>query len=109
MLFAPNARDWFVSRSEIPAVTHADYSTRLQTVHRETNPRYYALLSAFKAKTGCPVLVNTTFNVRGEPITCTPEGAFRCFTGSEIEVFVAGDCFMRKEQQNPTLNIFDPD
>jgi carbamoyltransferase len=103
-----------VPRSEIPAVTHVDYSARLQTVHRETNPRYHALLSAFNAKTGCPVLVNTSFNVRGEPIACTPEDAFRCFMGSEIEVFVAGDCFMRKERQNPALrldyrNVFDPD
>jgi carbamoyltransferase len=101
-------------RSEIPAVTHVDYSARLQTVHRETNPRYHALLSVFKAKTGCPVLVNTSFNVRGEPIACTPEDGFRCFMGSEIEVFVAGDCFMRKERQNPALkldyrNVFDPD
>ena len=102
------------ARSEIPAVTHVDYSARLQTVHRETNPRYHALLSVFKAKTGCPVLVNTRFNVRGEPIACTPEDGFRCFMGSEIEVFVAGDCFMRKERQNPALkldyrNVFDPD
>jgi carbamoyltransferase len=102
------------ARSEIPAVTHVDYSARLQTVHRETNPRYHALLSVFKAKTGCPILVNTSFNVRGEPIACTPEDGFRCFMGSEIEVFVAGDCFMRKERQNPALkldyrNVFDPD
>jgi carbamoyltransferase len=102
------------ARSEIPAVTHVDYSARLQTVHRETNPRYHALLSVFKAKTGCPVLVNTSLNVRGEPIACTPEDGFRCFIGSEIEVFVAGDCFMRKERQNPALkldyrNVFDPD
>ena len=103
-----------VARSEIPAVTHVDYSARLQTVHRETNPRYHALLSVFKAKTGCPVLVNTSFNVRGEPIACTPEDAFRCFMGSEIEVLVAGDCFLRKERQNPALKldyrtVFDPD
>src|SRR6516162_7333060 len=103
-----------VAHSEIPAVTHVDYSARLQTVHRETNPRYHALLSVFKAKTGCPVLVNTSFNVRGEPIACTPEDAFRCFMGSEIEVLVAGDCFLRKERQNPALkldyrNVFDPD
>lgn len=103
-----------VPRSEIPAVTHVDYSARVQTVHRETNPRYHALLSAFKAKTGCPVLVNTSFNVRGEPIACTPEDAFRCFMGSEIEVLVAGNCFMRKEVQDPALkldyrNRFDPD
>jgi len=103
-----------IARSEIPAVTHVDYSARIQTVHRETNPRYHALLSAFKAKTGCPVLVNTSFNVRGEPIACTPEDAFRCFMGSEIEVLVAGDCFLRKEVQDPALkldyrNRFDPD
>jgi carbamoyltransferase len=103
-----------VPRSQIPAVTHVDYSARLQTVHRETNPRYHALLSAFKAKTGCPVLVNTSFNVRGEPIACTPEDAFRCFMGSEIEVLVAGDCFLRKERQDPALKLdyrdrFDPD
>jgi carbamoyltransferase len=103
-----------VARSEIPAVTHVDYSARIQTVHRETNPRYHALLSAFKTKTGCPVLVNTSFNVRGEPIACTPEDAFRCFMGSEIEVLVIGDCFLQKERQNPALkldyrNVFDPD
>ena len=103
-----------VPRSEIPAVTHVDYSARVQTVHRETNPRYHALISAFKAKTGCPALVNTSFNVRGEPIACTPEDAFRCFMGSEIEVLVAGDCFLRKERQDPALkldyrNVFDLD
>src|SRR5207249_1162422 len=103
-----------VVRSDIPAVTHVDYSARIQTVDRETNPRYHALLSAFKARTGCGVLVNTSFNVRGEPIACTPEDAFRCFMGSEIEVLVAGDCFLRKEQQNPALKLdyrdrFDPD
>jgi carbamoyltransferase len=102
------------ARSEIPAVTHVDYSARLQTVHRETNPRYHALISAFKAKTGCPVLVNTSFNVRGEPIACTPEDAFRCLMGTEIEVLVVGDCFLRKERQDPALkldyrNVFDPD
>jgi carbamoyltransferase len=103
-----------VPRSAIPAVTHVDYSARLQTVRRETNPRYHALISIFKAKTGCPVLVNTSFNVRGEPIACTPEDAFRCFMGSEIEVLVTGDCFLRKERQDPALkldyrNVFDPD
>ncbi|HEX4615905.1 MAG TPA: carbamoyltransferase [Stellaceae bacterium] len=103
-----------VPRSEIPAVTHVDYSARVQTVHRETNPRYHALLSAFKAKTGCPVLVNTSFNVRGEPIACTPEDAFRCFMGTEIEMLVIGDCLLRKDQQDPALkldyrNVFDPD
>src|SRR5678816_2595743 len=72
-------------RSDIPAVTHVDHSARIQTVHRETNPRFHALLSEFKRVTGCPVLVNTSFNVRGEPIVCTPEDAFRCFMGTEIE------------------------
>jgi len=92
-----------VPRSEIPAVTHVDYSARVQTVHAETNPRYHALLSAFKARTGCPVIVNTSFNIRGEPIVCTPEDAFRCFMGTEIEVLVAGNCFLRKEDQNQKL------
>jgi carbamoyltransferase len=92
-----------VVRSDIPAVTHVDYSARVQTVHRETNPRYHALLTAFKDRTGCPVLVNTSFNVRGEPIVCTPEDAFRCFMGTEIDLLVAGNCILRKEEQDPTL------
>src|SRR6185295_13893856 len=92
-----------VPRSDIPAVTHVDYSARLQTVHRETNPRFHALLAAFKARTGCPVLVNTSFNVRGEPIVCTPEDAFRCFMGTDIEVLAIGNCFLRKEQQDEKL------
>jgi carbamoyltransferase len=101
-------------RSEIPAVTHVDYSARVQTVHRETNPRFHGLIRAFKHKTGCPVLVNTSFNVRGEPIAHTPEDAFRCLMGTEIEMLVVGDCVLRKEQQNPNLaldyrNAFDPD
>lgn len=92
-----------VPRSDIPAVTHVDYSARIQTVHRDTNPRYHDLLTRFKAETGCPVLVNTSFNVRGEPIVCTPEDAFRCFMGSDIEILVVGDCFLRKEDQDPAL------
>ena len=92
-----------VARSDIPAVTHIDYSARIQTVHEETHPRYHALLSAFKAKTGCPVLVNTSFNVRGEPIVCTPEDAFRCFMGTGIEVLAIGNCILRKEDQDPAL------
>jgi len=92
-----------VPRSDVPAVTHVDYSARVQTVHRETNPRYHALLTAFKERTGCPVLVNTSFNVRSEPIVGTPEDAFRCFMGTQIEVLVAGNCFLRKEAQDPTL------
>jgi carbamoyltransferase len=94
-----------VPRSEIPAVTHIDYSARIQTVHRDTNPRYHALISAFKARTGCPVLVNTSFNVRGEPIVNTPEDAFRCFMGSEIELLVIGNCILRKEDQDPALKL----
>jgi carbamoyltransferase len=92
-----------VPRSTIPAVTHVDYSARIQTVHRETNPRYHALLSRFKALTGCPVLVNTSFNVRGEPIVATPDDAFRCFMGTEIELLAAGNCLLRKEDQDPAL------
>ncbi len=92
-----------VPRSDIPAVTHVDYSARIQTVHRETNPAYYDLIAAFKARTGCPVIVNTSFNVRGEPIVCTPEDAFRCFMGSEIEVLVVGNCVLRKDVQDPAL------
>ncbi len=92
-----------VPRSEIPAATHVDYSARVQTVHRETNPRYHALLTRFKALTGCPVVVNTSFNVRGEPIVCTPEDAFRCFMGTEIEVLVVGNCFLIKDDQDPAL------
>jgi carbamoyltransferase len=92
-----------VPRSEIPAVTHVDYSARIQTVHSDTNQRYYELISRFKALTGCPVLVNTSFNVRGEPIVCTPQDAFRCFMGTEIDMLVVGDCVMRKEDQDPAL------
>lgn len=92
-----------VPRSEIPAVTHVDYSARVQTVHADTNPRYHALISAFKRLTGCPVIVNTSFNVRGEPIVGSPEDAFRCFMGTEIEVLVVGNCYLRKDAQNPDL------
>jgi carbamoyltransferase len=103
-----------VPRSDIPAVTHVDYSARVQTVHRETNPRYHALISLFKERTGCPVIVNTSFNVRGEPIVGTPEDAFRCFMGTEIEVLAVGNCFLRKEDQKPEMrqqyqHMFTPD
>jgi carbamoyltransferase len=94
-----------VPRSEIPAVTHVDYSARIQTVHENTNPRYYSLISSFKQLTGCPVVVNTSFNVRGEPIICTPEDAFRCFMGTEIEVLAIGNCFLKKEEQDPALKV----
>ena len=92
-----------VVRSTIPAVTHVDYSARIQTVHQETNPLYYRLLETFKTKTGCPVLVNTSFNVRGEPIVCTPEDAFRCFMGTGLDLLVVGRAILRKHQQNPSL------
>ena len=92
-----------VPRSDIPAVTHVDYSARIQTVHRETNPRYHALIHQFHKRTGCPVIVNTSFNVRGEPIVGTPEDAFRCFMGTNMEVLAIGNCFLRKEEQDPAL------
>ena len=92
-----------VPRSDIPAVTHVDYSARIQTVHRETNPRYHALIERFNQRTGCPVIVNTSFNVRGEPIVGTPEDAFRCFMGTGIEVLAVGNCLLRKEDQDPKL------
>jgi carbamoyltransferase len=92
-----------VPRSDIPAVTHVDYSARIQTVHQDTNPRYHALLTAFKNRTGCPVLLNTSFNVRGEPIVCTPEDAFSCLMGAGMEILVAGNCLLRKDEQPPEL------
>jgi carbamoyltransferase len=120
-----------VPRSEIPAVTHVDFSARIHTVRKETNPRYHALLSRFKEKTGCPVLINTSFNVRGEPIVCSPEDAFRfnvrgepivcspedafrCFMGTEMDVLAAGNCFLRKAEQDENLlldykSAFDAD
>jgi len=90
-----------VPRSDIPAVTHLDYSARIQTVHEETNPRYYRLLKAFEARTGYPVLVNTSFNVRGEPIVCTPEDAYRCFMRTEMDVLVLENCVLYKTGQKP--------
>ncbi|WP_420347409.1 carbamoyltransferase [Pelagibius sp.] len=92
-----------VKRSEIPAVTHVDYSARVQTVHAETNPKYHALLSRFGALTGCPVVANTSFNVRGEPIVCTPTDAFRCFMGTDIDVLVVGNCILHKDRQDQAL------
>jgi carbamoyltransferase len=88
-----------VPRSSIPAVTHVDYSARLQTVRCETNPLYYAILSAFKARTGCPVVVNTSFNVRGEPIVCTPEDAWRCFMRTAMDALVLEDHVLLREEQ----------
>jgi carbamoyltransferase len=103
-----------IVRSDIPAVTHIDYSARVQTVHAKTNPRYHALITRFKELTGCPVLVNTSFNVRGEPIVCTPDDAFRCFMGSEIDLLVVGNCVLKKRDQRAELKnsyaaSIDPD
>jgi carbamoyltransferase len=92
-----------VPRSEIPSVTHVDYSARVQTVHQETNPRYYALIRRFKELSGCPVIVNTSFNVRGEPIVCTPEDAFRCFMGTGLDVLAVGNALLRKPEQSRAL------
>ncbi len=92
-----------IPRSTIPAITHVDYSARIQTVHSETNPRYHALISAFNQETGCPIVVNTSFNVRGEPIVNTPEDAFHCFMGTEMDTLVVGNCLMRKPNQDPAL------
>ena len=92
-----------IPRSSIPAVTHVDYSARIQTVHRETNPRYHSLITRFQQLTGCPIVVNTSFNVRGEPIVCTPEDAFRCFMGTEMETLAVGNCFLVKERQPQSL------
>jgi carbamoyltransferase len=87
-------------RSDIPAVTHVDYSARVQTVHQDTNPLFHSLIAEFAARTGCPVLVNTSFNVRGEPIVCTPENAFECFMGTDIDVLVVGRCILEKSAQS---------
>jgi carbamoyltransferase len=92
-----------VVRSDIPAVTHVDYSARIQTVHANTNPLFHRLLSRFKESTGCPILINTSFNVRGEPIVCTPEDAFRCFMGNELDLLVIGNCLLQKTLQDPSL------
>jgi carbamoyltransferase len=96
-----------VPRSDIPAVTHVDYSARVQTVDEEKNPRYYRLMKAFEAKTGSGVIVNTSFNVRGEPIVCTPEDAYRCFMRTEIDVLVLGNCVLEKVDQKPWVEEVD--
>jgi carbamoyltransferase len=90
-----------VPRSDVPAVTHIDYSARVQTVHEDTNPRYFRLLKAFEEQTGCAVLVNTSFNVRGEPIVCTPDDAYRCFMRTEMDVLVLENCVLKKGDQKP--------
>ena len=92
-----------LKRSTIPAVTHVDYSARIQTVHKETNPKYYELLKSFKKKTNCPVLVNTSFNIRGEPIVCSVEDAFKCFMGTELDVLVCENFILQKEDQDKNV------
>ena len=92
-----------IKRSEIPVVTHLDYSARVQTVTKNTNRRYYDLISKFKEKTGCPVIVNTSFNVRGEPIVNTPTDAFNCFMGTELDYLIIGNCILDKKNQNKNL------
>ena len=85
-----------VKRSLVPAITHVDYSARIQTVHSETNPLYHALISKFKEKTLCPIVVNTSFNIRGEPIVCTPGDAFRCFMGTDLDILAVGNIYCIK-------------
>ena len=92
-----------VKRSLIPAVTHVDYSARIQTVHKETNPKYYDLLEKFKLLTKCPILVNTSFNIRGEPIVCTVADAFKCFMGTEIDILVCENFILQKNEQDKNL------
>ena len=92
-----------VSRSSVPAITHVDYSARIQTVHKNSNPRYHALITKVKEKTGCPLVVNTSFNVRGEPIVCSPTDAFKCFMGTELDILVVGNYLLVKEQQEESL------
>ncbi|MGH9197419.1 MAG: carbamoyltransferase C-terminal domain-containing protein, partial [Acidimicrobiia bacterium] len=96
-----------VPRSDIPAVTHIDYSARIQTVHEATSPRFYSLLKAFEARTGCGVIVNTSFNVRGEPIVCSPQDAYRCFMRTEMDVLVLENCVLEKVKQPPLANDTD--
>ena len=92
-----------IKRSSIPAITHVDYSARIQTVHKETNPKYHELLTEFKKKTNCPVLVNTSFNVRGEPIVCSIEDAFNCFMGTNLDILIIEDFILFKDDQDKSL------
>ena len=96
-----------VVRSEVPAITHIDYSARLQTVHQETNPLYHGMIQAFKEMTGCPVIVNTSFNVRGEPIVCSPGDAYTCFMRTEIDYLVMGNFILDKTEQKPFVGDID--
>ena len=92
-----------IKRSKIPAVTHVDYSARVQTVTQNTNKRYYDLIMKFKEKTGCPIVVNTSFNIRGEPIVNTPTEAFNCFMGTELDYLIIGNCILEKTKQDLNL------
>tara|TARA_Y100000992_G_C21090025_1_gene407509 strand:+ start:32 stop:571 length:540 start_codon:yes stop_codon:yes gene_type:complete len=92
-----------IKRSEIPAVTHVDYSARIQTVDEETNKKYHKLIKKFKQITNCPVLINTSFNIRGEPIVNTPQDAFNCFMGTDLDILVIGNCYLEKSKQNMNL------
>ena len=94
-----------IPRSSVPAITHVDYSARIQTVHKKTNPRFHSVISKFKKKTGCPIVVNTSFNVRGEPIVCSPTDAFKCFMGTELDVLCVGDYLLLKDLQNKNLKV----
>jgi carbamoyltransferase len=96
-----------VVRSTVPAITHVDYSARLQTVDERRNPRFYRLLRAFHRLTGCPMLVNTSFNIRGEPIVCTPEDAYRCFLATDMDVLVVEDCLLEKRQVRQVVSAAD--
>jgi len=96
-----------VVRSEVPAITHIDYSARLQTVHQETNPLYHGMIQAFKEMTGCPVIVNTSFNVRGEPIVCSPGDAYTCFMRTEIDYLVMENFILDKTEQKPFVGDID--
>ena len=93
-----------IKRSEIPAVTHIDYSARIQTVHEKTNPKYYKLIDSFKKITNCPILVNTSFNIRGEPIVCSVEDAYKCFMGTDLDILVCENFILYKEKQNSQLS-----
>jgi len=94
----------YLQRSSLPAITHVDYSARIQTVHKATNPKYHALISKFNELTNCPVLINTSFNIRGEPIVNSPKDAFRCFMGTDMDVLVIGNCVLKKEDQHSSLS-----
>ena len=92
-----------VPRSSVPAITHVDYSARIQTIEKNINSRYHAIISKFKEKTGIPLVVNTSFNVRGEPIVCTPKDAFKCFMGTELDILSVGNYLLVKDKQDPKL------